>query len=146
MRYNRILTSREQNPDRPARSILVVDADCGTRLYIKVVLMRNGYEVVEAADTDSARAAFTAARPDLSIVDLATVGVEGLDMCKQLRTRPEMHHHPVLVLANRDKPESAARGLAAGADGYLYKPILSDNLLADVHQLLANGGNGRAGG
>jgi DNA-binding response OmpR family regulator len=145
MRYNRIPANGEPKSDRQAQSILVVDADCGTRLYIKVILMQNGYEVVEAADIDSALAAFTDARPDLSIVDLATADAGGLDLSKLLHNRSEACHHPVLVLANRNRPESATRGLAAGAARYLYKPVLSGNLLADVRQLLASGGNRRAG-
>jgi DNA-binding response OmpR family regulator len=140
MQYNHRSANGGPKPDKQTPSILVVDTDRGTRLYIKVVLKRSGYEVVEAADVDSALAAFAAAHPDLSIVDLATADAGGLDLFKLLHTRPDARHHPVLVLANRGRPESAARGLAAGADRYLYKPILSGNLLADVHRLLAGGG------
>jgi DNA-binding response OmpR family regulator len=140
MQYNHSSANGEPKSDRQAQSILVIDADCGTRLYIKVILMQNGYQVVEAADIDSALVAFIDARPDLSIVDLATADAGGLDLSKLLHNRSEACHHPVLVLASRGSPESAARGLAAGAGRYLYKPILSGNLLADVRQLLANRG------
>jgi DNA-binding response OmpR family regulator len=135
MEYDNVPVNVEPEPDKQARSILVVDADCGTRLYISVILKRNGYEVVEAADAAAGLAAFADARPDLSIVDLTTADADGLDLC----------HHPVLVLAKRGRPESVAHGLAAGADRILLKPILSGNLLADVCQLLANEENGRAG-
>jgi DNA-binding response OmpR family regulator len=140
MQYNHSSANGEPRSDKQAQSILVIDADYGARLYIKVILMQNGYQVVEAADIDSALAAFADACPDLSIVDLATADAGGLDLFELLHARFGTCHHPVLLLTSRGRPESAARGMAAGADRYLYKPILSGNLLADVHRLLAGGG------
>jgi two-component system phosphate regulon response regulator PhoB len=133
-------------PGGQARSILIVDADAGSRLYISVILKKNGYHIIEARDADAGLAAFADARPDLCIVDLTTADVAGgLELCRQIHTRPGARRQPVLVLANRGRPEDVARGLSAGADRVLLKPILSCNLLADVRQLLAGGGKGRAG-
>jgi two-component system phosphate regulon response regulator PhoB len=111
----------------------------GTRLYLSVVLKRNGFEVVEAVDFAAVLAALCEIQPDLIIVDMTAPDSAGLELCRQVRARPDTSHHRVLGITYRGAPHYGEYGLAAGADTCLTKPIISYDLIAKIHDLLDDG-------
>jgi two-component system response regulator MprA len=115
------------------RSILVVDDDPNIRKVVQRGLAFEGYRVLIA---DSGEAALSAARetePDLIILDLMLPGLDGLEVCRRLRGGIDT---PILMLTARDAVRDKLAGFDAGADDYLPKPFVFDELLARVRALL----------
>ena len=126
------MTVNIQLVDRPR--ILVVDDDPNVLSVMKRGLAYAGYSVDEAATGESALSTARDRSPDLVILDVMLPGVDGLEVCRRLRTvSPQL---PILLLTARDRVPDRVSGLDAGADDYLVKPFAFDELLARVRALL----------
>ncbi len=118
--------------------ILVVDDERAVRESIERALRLEGYEVVQAADGAEALGNVAGQAPDAMVLDLMMPQVDGLEVCRQLRS--EGDRLPILVLTARDSVSDRVRGLDAGADDYLVKPFALDELLARLRALLRRSG------
>ena len=116
-----------------ARRILVVDDDPMVATTVQRVLRPEGYEVEVALGGAQALAQARAQRPDLVVLDLMMPGVDGLEVCRQLRAGGAL---PILMLTARSGTADRVRGLDTGADDYLVKPFAYAELLARVRALL----------
>jgi len=124
--------------------ILVVDDERAVRESIERALRLEGYEVVQAADGAEALGSVAGQAPDAMVLDLMMPEVDGLEVCRQLRS--EGDRLPILVLTARDSVSDRVRGLDAGADDYLVKPFALDELLARLRALLRRSGGADASG
>ena len=115
------------------RRILVVDDDPMVATTIQRVLRPEGYEVEVALGGAAALEQAGLRRPDLVVLDLMMPGVDGLEVCRQLRTSGSL---PILMLTARSGTADRVRGLDTGADDYLVKPFAYAELLARVRALL----------
>jgi two-component system response regulator MprA len=118
-------------------AVLVVDDDAPVRRMLERTLAADGYAVTAASDGGSALAAVERSAPDVVVLDVAMPGVDGLAVCRRLRTRGLAI--PILLLTARDTVADRVAGLDAGADDYLVKPFATDELLARVRALLRRG-------
>jgi two-component system response regulator MprA len=118
-------------------AVLVVDDDGPVRRMLERTFAAEGYTVVGAADGGAALAAIERSAPDLVVLDVAMPGVDGLAVCRRLRSNGLAV--PVLLLTARDAVPDRVAGLDAGADDYLVKPFATDELLARVRALLRRG-------
>src|SRR4029077_17492310 len=100
-------------------------------------LRREGYEVEVREDGPTALEAGLLGAFDLLVLDLGLPGIDGLEVCRRLRT--EGHGFPVLVLTARADEVDTVVGLDAGADDYVTKPFRLAELLARVRALLRRG-------
>ena len=116
-----------------ARRILVVDDDPMVATTVQRVLRPEGYEVEVALGGAQALEQARAQRPDLVVLDLMMPGIDGLEVCRQLRTECSL---PILMLTARSGTVDRVRGLDTGADDYLVKPFAYPELLARVRALL----------
>jgi two-component system, OmpR family, response regulator MprA len=116
-----------------ARRILVVDDDPMVATTVQRVLRPEGYEVDVALGGAQALEQARAQRPDLVVLDLMMPGVDGLEVCRQLRANGNL---PILILTARSGTADRVRGLDTGADDYLVKPFAYAELLARVRALL----------
>jgi two-component system response regulator MprA len=125
--------------------ILVVDDERAVRDSLRRALELEGYEIELAADGSEALAALHEhdTQPDAVILDVLMPGVDGLEVCRRLRS--EGNRVPVLMLTARDEVESRVAGLDAGADDYVSKPFALEELLARVRALLRRRMNGDGG-
>ncbi|CAJ1580213.1 response regulator transcription factor [[Mycobacterium] wendilense] len=114
--------------------ILVVDDDRAVRESLRRSLSFNGYSVSLAEDGVEALNAITEDRPDAVILDVMMPRLDGLEVCRQLRSSGD--DLPILVLTARDSVSERVAGLDAGADDYLPKPFALEELLARVRALL----------
>ena len=114
--------------------ILLVDDDPGIRLSIQRALEFEGHEVRTAEDGLLALEAVAAEAPDLIVLDVSMPRLDGLGVCRRLRT--EGNDVPILVLTARQGVSDRVAGLDAGADDYLPKPFALEELLARVRALL----------
>jgi two-component system, OmpR family, response regulator MprA len=116
-----------------ARRILVVDDDPMVATTVQRVLRPEGYEVDVALGGAQALEQARAHRPDLVVLDLMMPGIDGLEVCRQLRANGTL---PILMLTARSGTADRVRGLDTGADDYLVKPFAYAELLARVRALL----------
>jgi two-component system response regulator MprA len=117
--------------------ILVVDDEPAVRESLRRALELEGYEIELAADGSEALARLEGeadAEPDAMILDVLMPGIDGLEVCRRLRS--DGSKLPVLMLTARTQVEDRVEGLDAGADDYVTKPFALDELLARVRALL----------
>lgn len=114
--------------------ILVVDDDRAVRESLRRSLSFNGYSVELAQDGIEALDLIANNRPDALVLDVMMPGLDGLEVCRRLRSTGD--DLPILVLTARDEVPSRVAGLDAGADDYLPKPFALEELLARMRALL----------
>jgi two-component system response regulator MprA len=114
--------------------ILVVDDDRAVRESLRRSLTFNGYSVSLAEDGVEALKSISEERPDAVILDVMMPRLDGLEVCRQLRSTGD--DLPILVLTARDSVSERVAGLDAGADDYLPKPFALEELLARMRALL----------
>jgi two-component system response regulator MprA len=120
--------------DLDGRQLLVVDDEPPMRTALKRALELGGFEVALAADGSQGLESAAAIRPDLVVLDVLMPGVDGLQVCRELRAQGS--RTPILMLTARDAVADRVEGLEAGADDYLVKPFALEELLARVRALL----------
>jgi DNA-binding response OmpR family regulator len=118
------------------KRILVVDDEIGALTLIGIMLDRGGFEVLKARDANQALTLLDRETPDLMILDVMMPGVDGIELCQMIRKRPPTAETPILILSARGDAESVMRGMDAGANDYLPKPILHHDLVAKVRHML----------
>ncbi|GAA4488774.1 response regulator transcription factor [Rhodococcus olei] len=114
--------------------ILVVDDDRAVRESLRRSLTFNGYTVDLAVDGLDALEKVAASRPDAVVLDVMMPRLDGLEVCRRLRSAGD--DLPILVLTARDSVSERVAGLDAGADDYLPKPFALEELLARLRALL----------
>jgi two-component system, OmpR family, response regulator MprA len=115
--------------------ILVVDDERAVRESLRRALELQGYQVELASDGAEALERLNGnGQPDAVVLDILMPGIDGLEVCRQLRGRG--NSVPVLMLTARDAVGDRVAGLDAGADDYLVKPFALEELLARVRALL----------
>jgi two-component system, OmpR family, response regulator MprA len=114
--------------------ILVVDDDRAVRESLRRSLSFNGYSVALAQDGVEALDLISSDRPDAVVLDVMMPRLDGLEVCRQLRSTGD--DLPILVLTARDSVSERVAGLDAGADDYLPKPFALEELLARMRALL----------
>src|SRR5215207_8974610 len=100
------------------------------------LLAVKGYEVVTANSGAQALATLEAERPDLVLLDVMMPGMSGYDVCAAIRKNPAHSMLPVVLVTALDPDKERAKGLDAGADDFLSKPVSQAELLARVRSLL----------
>jgi two-component system response regulator MprA len=121
-------------------SILVVDDEKAVRESLDRALRLEGYRVRLAADGQEALDEVASDGPDAIVLDLMMPRVDGLEVCRRLRTGGD--RTPILVLTARDALADRVEGLDAGADDYIVKPFALEELLARLRSLLRRAGAG----
>ncbi|WP_033441176.1 response regulator transcription factor [Saccharothrix sp. NRRL B-16314] len=114
--------------------ILVVDDDRAVRESLRRSLQFNGYQVDLAGDGQQALESVVSQRPDAMVLDVMMPRLDGLEVCRRLRSTGD--DLPILVLTARDAVSDRVSGLDAGADDYLPKPFALEELLARLRALL----------
>jgi DNA-binding response OmpR family regulator len=116
--------------------ILITDDDPGIRDVLKIILEKAGYEtIIHSSGDQLLNGNFIP--PDLFILDKQLSGVNGLDICRHLKSLEQSRCVPVIILSASTKLSDLAEG--AGADAFLEKPFKMEDLLEKVRQLLTPG-------
>jgi DNA-binding response OmpR family regulator len=116
-----------------ADKILIVEDESSIANFLSRGLSREGYTVFSAPDGETGLELAFAELPDLIILDIMLPGIDGLNVCRQLR-EAELQA-PILMLTAKDAVPDRVAGLEAGADDYLVKPFAFEELLARVRAL-----------
>jgi two-component system phosphate regulon response regulator PhoB len=99
-------------------------------------LHREGYKVLMSETGEQALALARAKTPDLIVLDLMLPGIDGLEVCKRLKTDPSLRHIPVVMLTAKGEESDIVAGLELGADDYIAKPFSGKVLVARIRRLL----------
>jgi DNA-binding response OmpR family regulator len=118
---------------RRASRVLVVDDDPTVSDVVRRYLERDGFVVESAADGAATLAAAAARPPDLVVLDLGLPGVDGLEVCRQLRSHGPV---PIVMLTARGSETDRILGLELGADDYVTKPFSPRELVLRVQSVL----------
>jgi chemotaxis protein histidine kinase CheA/CheY-like chemotaxis protein len=122
------------------RRVLVVDDAISVRKAVSQLLADAGYETEGARDGFDAIQALSRARFDLVLTDLEMPNLNGLELTRQLRGRPELAALPIVMITSRATDKHRQAALDAGVNLYLTKPYTDGELLGHVRQLLAVAG------
>ncbi|HET6567660.1 MAG TPA: ATP-binding protein [Rhodothermales bacterium] len=115
--------------------VLVIEDHADMRAYLTRLLSPN-YSVHQARDGREGLEKAREFRPDLVISDVMMPGLDGHEMCKAMKSDPDLNHIPVILLTARADDESKLAGLELGADDYLFKPFHPAELLARAENLV----------
>ncbi len=118
--------------------ILVVEDDIGLQKYLKELLLDNNFLVQASSDGITALNSIAKLPPDLVILDLGLPNMSGESVCQELRKKyPNL---PVIILTAKDSVSDIVQGLNLGADDYITKPFVADELLARIKARLRSNG------
>ena len=118
---------------QPRPRILVIEDDAKTRETIRLYASQAGYECLLAADGNTGLRLAREANPSIVILDLMLPGLDGLSLCRSVRSESSV---PVLMVTARAGEHDKLRGLGDGADDYLTKPFSPRELIARVRAIL----------
>ena len=118
------------------KRIFVIEDDHDINDLIVYNLKKEGYEVSSLYKGDEAVEYALKIKPDLIILDVMLPGVDGLDICRHLRSEASMKSVPVLMLTAKSEESDQLLGLQMGADDYMLKPFSPKLLLARIKVLL----------
>jgi DNA-binding response OmpR family regulator len=124
----------EQGEAGARGTVLIADDDPRLRNLLTWTLEQGQYRVLVTSDGLSALETGRQAKPDLYLLDVGMPGMNGIEVCRQLRADGEIA--PILILTGFGSEEDKVAGLEAGADDYQTKPFASKELLARVNALL----------
>jgi two-component system response regulator MtrA len=113
--------------------ILVVDDDIALAEMIGIVLEGEGFETAFCADGSEALEAFRASKPDLVLLDLMLPGLDGIEVCSQIRAESGT---PIIMLTAKSDTTDVVKGLESGADDYMVKPFDPKELVARIRTRL----------
>ncbi|MFW5941057.1 MAG: response regulator [Chloroflexota bacterium] len=126
-------------------SVLVVDDEPMARTLLRLMLVRAGFDVVEAEDGFDALEKLKNSSPDVMILDVMMPGIDGFSVCKAVRGDSMTAELPIIMLSAKTDLESVNKGLRVGADKYLTKPISPEELTRQVRDVLDSRGDNSNG-
>ena len=116
--------------------IMTVDDSRAFRMMLGENLRRAGYEIVEAADGEEALEKLKESAVDMVITDLTMPEMDGIELVRRIRSRPEYTELPIILLTTESQGDKKEEGRTAGATGWMVKPFEPETLLSVVRGLL----------
>ena len=120
----------------PGEKILVVDDEENIRELVRYNLAREGYQVTTVGSGEEALKQVSSKPPDLIVLDLMLPGMDGFDVCRQLKNDSRTAHIPIVMLTVKGEESDIVVGLELGADDYITKPFSPKVLLARLKAVL----------
>jgi CheY-like chemotaxis protein len=124
------------------RHILIVEDSTTQAEFLRRILDGAGYQVTTAPDGATALKRIADERPDLVMTDVVMPGMNGYDLCRQIK---EIGSLPVILVTQLFDPEDVVRGVACGADNFIIKPFEPAFILKRVHDIFVKRGEERTG-
>lgn len=112
--------------------VMVVEDEEALALLLKYNLEKEGYEVIIEPNGNRAVAEIEKHLPQVIVLDVMLPGLNGIEICKLVRSKPDIKNIPIIILTAKGQEEDKVRGLSAGADDYVTKPFSVPELMARV--------------
>lgn len=126
-----------ENSAHPRLTVLLADDSELIHRHTVPLLRGAGYEVLEAWDGEQALALLRQQRPELLLSDVEMPRLNGYELCRAVKSDPELAGTPVVMCSSLGEAADLERGFDAGADEYLVKPVVPEELISRLHALLA---------
>lgn len=115
-------------------TILVVEDDESLQAFLKDMLLEHGFNVITAGDGVEALEQVDTYQPDITLLDLGLPTMSGESVCREMRKKyPDCN---IIILTAKDTAHDIVQGLELGADDYMTKPFMADELIARIHARL----------
>jgi len=121
------------------RKIVIIEDEPDIVEVIAYNLSREGYQVVSAQDGEEGLRKVRKEMPDLVLLDLMLPGMDGLELCKEMKEDQRMRSIPVIMVTAKGDESDVVLGLGVGADDYIAKPFSPKELIARVRAVLRRG-------
>lgn len=125
-----------QQTNQPTAPVLVIDDEESIIDLIKLGLKYEGFKVIAANEGEEGIAAAQRTNPIFIILDWMLPDMDGLEVCRRLRSNPTTRDIPILLLTAKDEVGNRVEGLNTGADDYLTKPFSFEELVARIRAIL----------
>lgn len=120
------------------KKILVIDDNPSSLRLTRYTLEKKGYQILTASDGLEGLRKAREEHPDLIILDVMLPGLDGYEVCHQLRQKPETATLPILMISAKAHQDDKDIALRVGADDYLTKPVEPSTIVARVESLLTS--------
>lgn len=118
------------------KKVLIVDDEPNIVAALEYLLEKSGYEVMVAANGEEGLALVERFRPDLVLLDVMMPRIDGYEVCRRMRERPECNDIKIVMLSAKGREVEVRKGVSLGADLYVTKPFSSTELVARIDSLL----------
>src|SRR4029079_1176814 len=105
--------------------------------HVSSILVEAGYDVIVASDGEEGLATCRAELPDLLLSDVEMPRRDGFSLCKTIKSDPKTERIPVILCTSLGETSDLERGFDAGADDYLVKPVIAEELISRLKAILA---------
>jgi len=119
------------------KKILIVEDEENLLRLESILLGSRGYEVKGAIDGPSALESVASTKPDLVLLDIMLPGIDGYEVCRQIKANEATRHIPVVMLSAKKSKEDLVKGEQAGADWYITKPFKSAMVIETIQRFLS---------
>lgn len=116
--------------------ILIVDDSPTEVFYFKEILIKYGFDVIEALNANDGIRLAQSELPDLVLMDIVMPGVNGFQATRQIAQNPTTKHIPIVIISTKDQETDRVWGKRQGAIDYLTKPIQEKNLINVINTYL----------
>jgi len=123
------------------KTILIVDDEVDIVGLVDFHTQQQGYKTLKAGSGETALELARTEKPDLIILDLMLPGINGLDVCKYLKSEPATAHIPIIMLTAKGEETDIVKGLEMGADDYVTKPFSPRVLMARLNSVIRRKNN-----
>ena len=122
----------------PNKTILIADDEPYLIRSLSYVLQREGYHVESAVDGQEAMSKIETLRPDLVFLDLMLPRLDGFQICRRVKERPDLRSIYVIILTAKGQQEDRQKGFQAGADAFMTKPFSPKEIIDKLRQILGS--------
>ena len=119
-------------------SFVVVEDDGATATVVRKILENAGHKVEVVLDPTAALEIVLKVKPDVVITDIMMPGMDGLEVCRRLRSVPELKHVKIVVLSAKGYEADRAQAMAMGADGMINKPFDAKSLVSTILEMISD--------
>lgn len=118
------------------KNILLVDDSSTMLMTMETIIKNAGFSTKTANNANQALQIADSFKPDLVITDLNMPGMNGIELIRELKKKPALRFKPMLMLTTESRNDRRQEAKAAGATGWLVKPVKPEDLLAVIKQVL----------
>ena len=133
---NKELLTYRSNDHDPRTTILLAEDNKDIAIYARAIFKEDTYNLIYCHNGEEALKMTNEHLPDMVITDVIMPKMNGLELCKEIKNSPLLSHIPVIIISAKNKDQDFMEGLKCGADAYIRKPFLPEELRVQVENLL----------